>query len=62
MNALTIKDLPGTEELDQTALAAVSGAMGRTPQQILAWEVIGKLATWNGLVLEDDGRLHHPAI
>lgn len=62
MNALTIKDLPETEELDQTALAAVSGGMGRTPQQILAWEVTGKPATWQGLVLEDDGTLHHPVI
>ena len=62
MNTLTIKDLPTTEKLDRTALAAVCGGMGRTPQQILAWEVTGKPATWQGLVLEDDGRLHHPTI
>jgi hypothetical protein len=36
--------------------------MGRTPQQILAWEMTGKPATWQGLVLDDDNRLHVPAI
>jgi hypothetical protein len=62
MNALTIKDLPIAEDLEQEKMAAVSGGMGRTPQQILAFEVTGKPATWQGLVLGDDGRLHVPQI
>jgi hypothetical protein len=62
MNTLTINDLPVAEELAQEKMAAVSGGMGRTPQQILAFEVTGKPATWQGLVLGDDGRLHVPQI
>lgn len=62
MNTLLIKDLPKTEELDREALAAVRGGRGRTPQQILAWEVTGKPATWQGLVLGDDNQLHVPVI
>jgi hypothetical protein len=62
MNKLTIKDLAITKELDERQMAGLMGGMGRTPQQILAWEVTGKPATWQGLVLEDDNRLHVPAI
>lgn len=45
-------------ELDKRRM----GGMGRTPQQILAFELIGKPATWQGLVLEDDNQLHVPVI
>jgi hypothetical protein len=62
MNKLTIKDLPIAKELDKRQMASVLGGMGRTPQQILAWEVTGKPATWQGLVLGDDNQLHVPAI
>ncbi|MBS1190254.1 MAG: hypothetical protein H6R10_2046 [Rhodocyclaceae bacterium] len=62
MKTLTIKDLPLNEELESEALAAVSGGMGRTPQQILAWEISGKPATWQGLVLNDQNRLELPVI
>ena len=62
MNTLLIKDLPKAEELDRDALAAVRGGIGRTPQQILAWEVTGRPATWQGLVLGDDNQLHVPVI
>lgn len=62
MNKLTIKDLPVTQELEKPEMMRISGGMGRTPQQILAWELTGKPATWQGLVLEDDNRLHVPAI
>jgi hypothetical protein len=62
MNTLVIKDLPKIEKLDREALAAVRGGIGRTPQQILAWEVTGLPATWQGLMLGDDGRLHVPTI
>jgi hypothetical protein len=62
MNALKIKDLPMTEELDREAMAALRGGIGRTPVQVLAWEVSGQPATWNGLVLGEDGRLHKPTI
>jgi len=62
MNKLTIKDLPLAEELDKTAMTECVGGMGRTPQQILAWEMTGKPATWQGLVLGDDNRLHVPTI
>ncbi|WLI88862.1 hypothetical protein Q4S45_19480 [Massilia sp. R2A-15] len=62
MKTVTIKDLPNAELLGREELAAVRGGMGRTPQQILAWEVTGKPATWQGLVLGDDGRLHVPSI
>ncbi|MBP0592307.1 hypothetical protein J8I87_21755 [Paraburkholderia sp. LEh10] len=61
MNTLTIKDLPMSEVLDHAALASVRGGIGRTPQQIAAWELSGKPATWQGLVLGDDGRLHPPS-
>ena len=40
----------------------VLGGMGRTPQQILAFELTGKPATWQGLVLEDDNQPHVPVI
>ncbi|RJF95165.1 hypothetical protein [Noviherbaspirillum saxi] len=62
MNALTIKDLPVTEDLDEKAMVSLCGGRGRTPQQILAWELTGKPATWQGLVLGDDGRLYPPMI
>jgi hypothetical protein len=62
MNKLTIKDLAITKELDEHQMAGLMGGMGRTPQQILAWEVTGKPATWQGLVLGEDNRLHVPAI
>ncbi|SAK84587.1 hypothetical protein AWB75_05563 [Caballeronia catudaia] len=60
MNTLSIKDLPMTKELEPETLASVHGGIGRTPQQIQAWELSGKPATWQGLVLGDDGRLHPP--
>ena len=62
MNKLTIKDLAVANELDKRQMAGLSGGMGRTPPQILAWEVTGKPATWQGLVLGDDNRLHVPTI
>jgi hypothetical protein len=62
MNKLTIKDLPVATELDKHHMAGVSGGMGRTPQQILAFELTGKPATWQGLVLEDDNQLHLPPL
>jgi hypothetical protein len=62
MNKLTIKDLAVTRELDKREMTSLSGGMGRTPQQILAWEMTGKPATWQGLVLGDDNRLHVPTI
>jgi len=62
MNTLTIKDLPVIEELDQKAMSILRGGIGRTPQQILAWQATGLPATWQGLVLGDDGRLHIPSI
>jgi hypothetical protein len=58
MNTLTINDLPMHEELDHAALSTVRGGIGRTPVQILAWELSGKPATWQGMILGDDGRLH----
>ncbi|MCS0592647.1 hypothetical protein ACFQ09_06385 [Massilia norwichensis] len=62
MNKLTIKDLAIAKELDRQQMTSIEGGMGRTPQQILAWELTGKPATWQGLVLGDDNRLHVPAI
>jgi hypothetical protein len=62
MNKLTIKDLNIAKELDKRQMAGLVGGMGRTPQQILAWEVTGKPATWQGLVLGDDNQLHVPVI
>lgn len=62
MTTLAIKDLPRNEELDPQALATVRGGIGRTGPQILAWEISGKPATWQGLVLNDDGRLSVPTI
>jgi len=62
MSTLTINDLTITKELDKQQMTGLSGGMGRTPQQILAWEMTGKPARWQGLVLEDDNRLHVPAI
>ena len=62
MNKLTIKDLTIAKELDKRQMAGLVGGMGRTPQQILAWEVTGKPATWQGLVLGDDNQLHVPVI
>jgi len=62
MDKLTIKDLPVATELDPRRMAGVLGGMGRTPQQILAFELTGKPATWQGLVLEEDNQLHVPVI
>ena len=62
MNKLTIKDLPVTTELDKRHMTSVLGGMGRTPQQILAHELTGKPATWQGLVLGDDNQLHVPSL
>jgi hypothetical protein len=62
MNKLTIKDLNIAKEIDKRQMAGLVGGMGRTPQQILAWEVTGKPATWQGLVLGDDNQLHVPVI
>jgi hypothetical protein len=62
MSTLTINDLTTTKELDKQQMTSLTGGMGRTPQQILAWEMTGKPATWQGLVLEDDNRLHVPTI
>lgn len=62
MKTLTIKDLPRAETLDRNTMADTHGGMGRTPPQILAWELTGKPATWQGLVLEDDNRLHIPSL
>jgi hypothetical protein len=59
---LTIKDLSLTEELDRKALAAVRGGIGRTGVQILAGQLSHQPATWQGLVLGDDDRLHAPTI
>ncbi|MGO4331734.1 hypothetical protein AB4Z48_36130 [Cupriavidus sp. 2TAF22] len=60
MDTLEIKDLPAAEELDREAMKTVKGGIGRTPVQIAAWELSGKPATWQGLVLGDDGQLHMP--
>lgn len=60
MSTLAIRDLPALEELDRKDMAAVSGGIGRTPVQIRAWEETGEPATWNGMVLGDDGALHFP--
>jgi len=62
MNKLTIKDLTVAKELDKHQMTSLYGGMGRTPQQILAWEMTGKPATWQGLVLGDDNQLHVPVI
>jgi hypothetical protein len=62
MNKLTINDLTIAKELDKQQMTGLSGGIGRTPQQILAWEVTGKPATWQGLVLGDDNQLHVPTI
>jgi hypothetical protein len=62
MNKLTIKDLTTAKELDKRQMGELLGGMGRTPQQILAWEITGKPATWQGLVLGDDNQLHVPVI
>jgi hypothetical protein len=62
MSKLIINDLTIAKELDKQQMAGLCGGMGRTPQQILAWEMTGKPATWQGLVLEDDNRLHVPTI
>ncbi len=62
MDTLRITDLSLATELEREALAAINGGRGRTPPQILAWEITGKPATWQGLVLEDDGTLSVPVI
>lgn len=62
MNKLTIKDLPVTEMLEQRQMASVLGGIGRTPPQILAFELTGKPANWQGMVLEDDNQMHPPLI
>jgi hypothetical protein len=62
MHKLTIKDLAVAKELDKRQMTGLLGGMGRTPPQILAWELTGKPATWQGLVLGDDNQLHVPTI
>jgi hypothetical protein len=62
MSKLTIKNLATAKELDSHAMAGILGGIYRTPQQILAWELTGKPATWQGLVLGDDNQLHIPAL
>lgn len=62
MDTLRITDLSLAVELEREELAAIDGGRGRTPPQILAWEITGKPATWQGLVLEDDGTLSVPVI
>jgi hypothetical protein len=62
MNKLTIRDLTTVKGLEQRERAAVAGGIYRTPQQILAWELTGQPATWQGLVLGDDNQLHVPVI
>ncbi len=62
MNTLTIDDLPMTEDLDRKTMTALRGGIGRTPMQVLAWEVTGQPATWQGLVLDEDGSLSLPSI
>jgi hypothetical protein len=62
MNKLTIKDLPVATVLEKQEMAGVLGGMGRTPPQILAFELTGKPANWQGMVLEDDNRFHPPLI
>jgi hypothetical protein len=62
MSKLMINDLAVAKELDKHQMVGVLGGIGRTPQQILAWEITGKPATWQGLVLGDDNRLHVPTI
>jgi hypothetical protein len=62
MNTISIEDLPTSTELERDDMAKLAGGRGRTPQQILVWELTGQPATWNGLVLGDDGSLHFPAI
>lgn len=62
MSTLTIKDLSKTEDLAHKTMTILSGGMGRTPQQILAWEITHQPATWDGRVLGDDGQLHQPVI
>lgn len=62
MNKLTIKDLPVATVLAKQQTASVLGGMGRTPPQILAFELTGKPANWQGMVLEDDNRFYPPLI
>jgi hypothetical protein len=62
MSKLTINDLTAVKVLDKHDMTGISGGFYRTPQQILAWEVTGKPATWQGLVLGDDNQLHVPVI
>jgi hypothetical protein len=62
MSTLTIKDLPKNETLDRETMSALRGGIGRTPQQVLAGQITGQPATWQGMVLGDDGRLHQPSI
>jgi hypothetical protein len=62
MSKLTIKDLASAKALDAQDMAGLVGGIYRTPQQILAWEITGKPATWQGLVLGDDNQLHVPVI
>jgi hypothetical protein len=62
MNKLTINDLAAAKQLDKRQMAGLLGGMGRTPAQILAWELTGQPATWQGLVLGNDNQLHVPPI
>ena len=58
MTTLTINDLHAERDLDRNAREALRGGVGRTPMQILAFEITGLPATADGLVLGHDGRLH----
>jgi hypothetical protein len=62
MKTLIIKDLALEKDLDKREMTSLVGGIGRTPQQIRAWEMTGQPATWEGLVLGDDNRLHVPAM
>ena len=62
MNKLTIKDLPVATVLEKQQMTSVLSGMGRTPPQILAFELTGKPANWQGMVLEDDNRFYPPLI
>lgn len=62
MTTLVIHDLTSQRELDRFAMTAIAGGIYRTPPQILAGQVTHQPATWNGMVLGDDGQLHVPVI
>ncbi len=62
MKTLNLKDLAHLEDSDREALHAKCGGMGRTPMQVLTWELTRKPATWKGLVLEDYRQLHQAVV